>query len=167
MTQREFYLERLRAERPAFLRMLRALPAERMDYKPHERSPSAEQVAWTMTKEMGNCVEVVRDHRTEWKSEPAPTLEEMVALYEKWSGELLERVAAMDDEAWNRTAQFYFNGKVVSEQPPATFLWFILFDAIHHRGQLSAYVRPMGGKVPATYGPSGDERPSQAPAKET
>jgi uncharacterized damage-inducible protein DinB len=48
---------------------------------------------------------------------------------------------------------------MVSEQPIGGFLWFILFDAIHHRGQLSAYIRPMGGKVPAIYGPSGDSRP--------
>jgi uncharacterized damage-inducible protein DinB len=49
---------------------------------------------------------------------------------------------------------------MVSEQPVGQFLWFILFDAIHHRGQLSAYLRPMGGKVPAIYGPSADEHGS-------
>ena len=38
------------------------------------------------------------------------------------------------------------------------FLWFILFDAIHHRGQLTVYIRPMGGTVPGVYGPSGDSR---------
>jgi uncharacterized damage-inducible protein DinB len=36
-------------------------------------------------------------------------------------------------------------------------LWGLLFDAVHHRGQLSAYIRPMGGKVPSIYGPSGDD----------
>src|SRR5689334_7291005 len=35
-------------------------------------------------------------------------------------------------------------------------LWIALFDAVHHRGQLSAYIRPMGGKVPSIYGPSAD-----------
>jgi uncharacterized damage-inducible protein DinB len=35
--------------------------------------------------------------------------------------------------------------------------------SIHHRGQLSAYLRPMGAKVPQIYGPSGDE-PMTAPA---
>jgi GMP synthase (glutamine-hydrolysing) len=49
-------------------------------------------------------------------------------------------------------------GKMVMEMPIGEFLWFILFDAIHHRGQLSAYIRPMGGSVPAIYGPSGDSR---------
>lgn len=160
ITLREFYLKRQRAERPAFLRVLRALPADRMDYQPHERSPSAQQLVWTLTSELRTCLDVVKDHRTEWKSEPAPPLADMIELFEKWSQELSERVEAMDDEAWNRTAQFYFKGKVVSEQPAKQFLWFILFDAIHHRGQLSTYLRPMGGKVPAIYGPSGDERPS-------
>ena len=37
------------------------------------------------------------------------------------------------------------------------FLWYLFFDAIHHRGQLSTYIRPMGGQVPSIYGPSGDD----------
>ena len=36
-------------------------------------------------------------------------------------------------------------------------LWIALFDVVHHRGQLSTYIRPMGGKVPSIYGPSADE----------
>jgi uncharacterized damage-inducible protein DinB len=84
----------------------------------------------------------------------------MIALFEQRYNELTERVAAMDEEAWNRTAKFYYEGKVVSEQPAERFLWMIHFDAIHHRGQLTTYLRPMGSKVPAIYGPSGDERPS-------
>jgi len=36
-------------------------------------------------------------------------------------------------------------------------LWIALFDFIHHRGQLTTYIRPMGGKVPSIYGPSGDD----------
>jgi uncharacterized damage-inducible protein DinB len=35
--------------------------------------------------------------------------------------------------------------------------WGFFFDAIHHRGQLSTYLRPMGSTVPSIYGPSGDE----------
>jgi len=50
----------------------------------------------------------------------------------------------------------------VSEQPVGQFLWLILFDGIHHRGQLSAYMRPMGGTVPSIYGPSADSRATWA-----
>ena len=79
-------------------------------------------------------------------------------MFEQWSQELTDLVAGLDDASWNRVAQFYYDGKVVSEQPVGQFLWFILFDSIHHRGQLAAYLRPMGAKVPSIYGPSADSR---------
>jgi uncharacterized damage-inducible protein DinB len=41
--------------------------------------------------------------------------------------------------------------------PVGDFSWFVLHDQIHHRGQLSVYVRMAGGKVPSIYGPSHDE----------
>jgi uncharacterized damage-inducible protein DinB len=160
MTLREFYVERRRAELPVFLAVLKALPADRMDYKPSERCPSAGQLVWTLTSELRSCLEVAKQNRAEWRGDPAPPLPEMLGLFEKWSQELMDMVAAMTEESWNRNAQFYYNGKMVSEQPVGQFLWFILFDAIHHRGQLSAYLRPMGGKVPAIYGPSADARPA-------
>ncbi len=160
MSLREFYLERRRAELPVFLKVLKALPEDQIQYKPHERSPSAEQLVWTLTWELRSCVDVARDHRAEWNTEPAPPLPRMIALFEQWSNELIERVSAMDDGEWNRTAKFYYNGQLVSEQPAERFLWMIHFDAIHHRGQLTTYLRPVGSKVPAIYGPSADERPS-------
>jgi uncharacterized damage-inducible protein DinB len=158
MTTREFYLERLKAEVPVFLRVLKALPKNQLSYKPHERSPSAEQLVWTLAAELKVCLDVVKDYKAEWKEIPPPPPEEMVEKYEHWSSELIARVSSIDDASWERIAQFYYQGKVVLEQPVGGFLWFILFDAIHHRGQLSAYLRPMGSKVPAIYGPSADEQ---------
>jgi uncharacterized damage-inducible protein DinB len=158
MTTREFYLERLKAEVPVFLRVLKALPKNQLSYKPHERSPSAEQLVWTLAAELKVCLDVVNNYKAEWKEIPPPPPEEMVEKYERWSSELIARVSSIDDASWERIAQFYYQGKVVLEQPVGGFLWFILFDAIHHRGQLSAYLRPMGGKVPAIYGPSADEQ---------
>jgi len=159
MTNREFYLERRRAEMPVFLKVLRAVPADQLDYKPHERSPSAGQLMWTLTAELRSCLDVVLTGRAEWKSEPAPSYADMLALFEAWSNELTERVAAMEDEAWERNAPFFYQGRMVSEQPAGAFLWMVLFDAVHHRGQLTTYLRPMGSKVPAIYGPSADEQP--------
>jgi uncharacterized damage-inducible protein DinB len=57
----------------------------------------------------------------------------------------------------NETVQFYTGPKTLGDFKVIDFLWFMLLDCIHHRGQLSAYLRPVGGKVPAIYGPSGDE----------
>jgi uncharacterized damage-inducible protein DinB len=158
MTTRDFYLDRRRAELPVFMRVLKALPKEALGYKPHDRSPSAEQIVWLLTKELRSCLDVVIDNRAEWNELPPPPFDQMLELFERWSTELIDRVSKLDEAAWGRKAQFYYQGKMVNEQPVGTFLWFILFDAIHHRGQLSAYLRPMGGKVPSIYGPSADER---------
>ena len=156
MTLREFYLKRANAEIPVFLKVLKALPKD-LSYKPHDRSPSAEQLAWTVTYEMKALIDVVTTGKSEWENITPPGLDEMIAKYEKWSTELLEKVAALDDESQERNAQFLYQGHVVMEKPTVEFLWDFMFDAIHHRGQLSAYLRPMGGKVPSIYGPSADD----------
>lgn len=158
MTLREFYLERRRAEFPIFMKVLNALPADRLDYKPHDRSPSAEQIVRTMTMELQACVDAATKRRAEWTPAPPRPFREMLDLFQQWYGELTDAVSKMDDASWDQTAQFFYGGKMVSEQPISQFLWFIHFDAIHHRGQLTTYLRPMGGTVPAVYGPSADSR---------
>ena len=65
------------------------------------------------------------------------------------------QVSKSGSKAW--LYRFMLNGKVRMEMPVSQFLWMFFFDAIHHRGQLSTYIRPMGGKVPSIYGPSGDD----------
>jgi uncharacterized damage-inducible protein DinB len=160
MTLREFYVERQKTELPVFLKVLKALPKDQLSYKPNDRSPSAEQLVWRLTGNLQACLGAVTEKKYERKAVSPPPLDEMLRLFERWSNELIERVSKMDEASWNSTAQFYYGGKLASEQPVGTFLWFVLFDAIHHRGQLSAYLRPMGGKVPAIYGASADERPA-------
>src|ERR1044072_7424222 len=132
MTSREFYLERRRAENPIFVRVMQAIPKEGMDYKPHERSPSAGQIMWTMTNELRSCVMVAKENRGEWMMDPPPPYEEIQRQFEQLLEELTSAVEQMDDAQWDATAKFYFKGKMVNEQPAGQFLWYILFDAIHH-----------------------------------
>src|SRR5664280_1522328 len=76
---------------------------------------------------------------------------------EKAQAQLLERVARLDKATWEREAEFAMDGHVAWKAPLGEMMWGLLFDAIHHRGQLSTYIRPMGGKVPSIYGPSADD----------
>jgi hypothetical protein len=71
MTLQEFLRSRLEAEKPTFLRVLRALPADRMDYRPHERSPSAAEIVRTMVAELQGCTHLIDRGRIDW-SPPAP-----------------------------------------------------------------------------------------------
>jgi uncharacterized damage-inducible protein DinB len=158
MTNREFYLQRLQAELPVFIKVLKALPADRLDYKPHDRSPSAEQLLGTLAGEHEVCVTVITERRGEWKGGDPKPYAEMVQTFERSAQAVVDHVGKMDDAGWEQNAQFFHGGKQVSEQPVGQFLWMILFDAIHHRGQLTTYLRPMGAKVPAIYGPSADAK---------
>src|SRR6185436_4575166 len=116
MTLRDFYLKRAKAEFPVFLKVLKALPKD-LSYKPHDRSPSAEQLAWTVTYEMKALIDVVNTGKSDWENITPPGRDEMIAMYEKWSTELLEKVAALDDSSQDRNAQFLYQGHVVMEKP--------------------------------------------------
>lgn len=157
MSNREFFRARRQAEFPAFVRVLRALPHDKLGYKPHERSPSAAALVWTLTRELRGCCELVETGRINWQPSPPRNLDEMIADFERHHAELDSRVAGLDDEGWNRRGQFLVGSKVSMDLPVADMLWLFLFDGIHHRGQLTTYIRPMGGKVPSIYGPSGDD----------
>lgn len=159
MTNREFYLQCRKQEFPVFVRVLEALPEDQLTYRPHDRCSTAQQIVATMAGELKSCVDAATTYRGEFVVSPAPTHAEMLARFQEWSNELVDRVAQMSDSDWERKAQFFYKGKMVAEQRLCDFLWMIHFDAIHHRGQLTSYLRPMGGKVPAIYGPSADERP--------
>jgi hypothetical protein len=69
-----------------------------------------------------------------------------VAEYENNAAALDSRLATVDDEAWVRPVRLIADGKVMWEAPLGDMLFGFLFDAIHHRGQLSSYLRPMGGE---------------------
>jgi hypothetical protein len=157
MNTREYFSQCFKAEKDKFLRVLKAVPADKTSYKPHERSGAAADIAWTLASELGDACELVDHGSVDFVLKPAPSISDSVAAYEKNASELEKRVARLDDAAWEKNAQFKMDGKVAWEAPLGDMLFGFLFDAIHHRGQLSAYLRPMGAKVPAIYGPSADD----------
>src|SRR5512141_265953 len=158
MNTREHFAETFKSEKPRFVRVIAAVPGDRASYKPHERSSSAGDIVWLLASELHDACDIVDKGELNFVQRPAPaTVAESAAAYEKNAGELEKRVARLDDAAWERKARFLMDGKVAWEAPLGEMLWGFLLDAVHHRGQLSAYLRPMGAKVPSIYGPSGDD----------
>ena len=80
----------------------------------------------------------------------------LVARSEGRLAELAGRLAAMGQQQWEQIATLTANGRPILTKPLGEILWLFLFDAIHHRGQLSTYLRPLGARVPSIYGKSGD-----------
>ena len=169
MTNREFFIRRWSQEYPAFVDVCKALPASRLDYRPHPSSRSAgELVALLVAIEQG-CIALCEAGKTSYSSgfrwHPATgftRLEDMIAAYERYHDDLADRLEKLDDTTWNHAA-WLIRGEqeILLKDTVGGLLWIALFDAVHHRGQLSTYIRPMGGKVPSIYGPSAD-----APARE-
>jgi uncharacterized damage-inducible protein DinB len=158
MTNLEFCLARRKNEIPAFLRVLKALPQDRLDYKPDPKSRSAAQLAWVLAAEEAALVTLIDKGEVEWKEEPPPaSVDEIVAVYERNSAAVNDRLAKLDAAAWGKKVRMLMGGQPVWEDTLQEFVWGFLFDAVHHRGQLSTYLRPMGGKVPSIYGPSADD----------
>ena len=155
---REYFAECFKAEKPRFLRVMQAVPADKTAYRPHEKSSNAGDIVWLVASEWGDACEIIDKGKVEFVLRPAPAkVQDSVAAFEKNAAEIEKRLAKMDDAAWEKNAQFLMDGKVAWEAPVGEMLYGFLFDAIHHRGQLSSYLRPMGAKVPSIYGPSADE----------
>ena len=140
------------------MNVLKALPAERFDYRPHERSPSAAEIVWTLARETEMCCHLVDAGQFNWVAETPPAdPEAILSAFQKRYAALDDEIARLSESGWQNKARLLIDGKLYREVPVGEFLWYIFFDAIHHRGQLSTYIRPMGGQVPAIYGPSGDD----------
>ncbi len=158
MNTREHLVKCFADERPRFVRVCRAVPPDQLSYRPHPRSTSAGDLVWLLASELGDACELLDRGEVSFVPRPAPkTLEESIKAYERNADELEKRLAKAGDEMWGKKARFLVEGKVAWEAPLGEMLWGFLLDAIHHRGQLSAYLRPMGAKVPSIYGPSADD----------
>ena len=158
MSTREHFSECFKSEVPRFVRVLKAVPAAEAGWKPHPRSMSAADIVSLLANELKDACDVLDKGEVAFVQHPAPpTVAESVKAYEKNAAGVKRRLAKVKDAAWKKKARFLVDGKVVWEAPLGEMMWGFLFDAIHHRGQLSTYLRPMGGKIPSIYGPTADD----------
>jgi uncharacterized damage-inducible protein DinB len=123
------------------------------DYRPDPKSRTAQEIAWQIVCEERMIVEALETGTVVWAPPPMPaTMTEVRAAYEQQSAGMAERWTALPAERWDGTLDFFG-----SERPASPMAWSFLFDIVHHRGQITTYLRPMGSTVPQIYGPSGDE----------
>jgi uncharacterized damage-inducible protein DinB len=126
---------------------------EGSDYRPDPKSRTAQEIAWQIVCEEKMLIDGLETGTVEWSPAPMPeTMKEVVDAYARQSAAIIERWSALPDERWNGTLEFFG-----SKRPASPMAWSFLFDVVHHRGQISTYLRPMGSTVPQIYGPSGDE----------
>jgi len=158
MTNLEFCIARRKSELPAFVRVLKAVPQGRLDYRPDPKARTAAELAWILAAEEEALLALLDKGAVEWKdTKPPARIDEIVATFERSAAAVNERLGRLDEGGWEKKVKMLVEGAGAWEDTMSAMFWGFLFDAVHHRGQLSTYLRPMGGKVPSIYGPSADD----------
>lgn len=158
-----FLLSNLEGEIGITTSVFNAAPADRLDYRPDPRSKTALGLIRHITLEDEWMLSAVVDGQFG----PLPddsdacgvmTPADAAARYKERIPHLIERIRQLSGEALTREVDLF--GAI--KMPAIGFLSLALRHSAHHRGQLSAYLRAMGGKVPPIYGPSADTQVATA-----
>ncbi len=158
MTTLELCRKRRKAETPTFIKVLKAMPEEKLDYRPAPKSRTAREIAWCLAQSEAALIALLDTGTIEWKEgQPPARLAEIVGAFERSANGVNERLEKLSEAGWQKKGRFLMGEGQAWEDSIEEFLWGFLSDSIHHRGQLTAYLRPMGGKVPSIYGPSADD----------
>ncbi|MGH9364696.1 MAG: DinB family protein, partial [Thermoanaerobaculia bacterium] len=161
MTIAEIYLREFDSEMEATRRLLDRLPSDRLDWTPHPKSRSLGQLA-THIAELPRWG--LRIEGTSWAvgSEKAPALNTAAEFLTRFDENVRAgraSIAAKTDGQLRERLTVTREGKTFFELPKVSILRRVLLNhLIHHRGQLTVYLRLNGVALPAIYGPTADEQ---------
>ncbi|MGH9522408.1 MAG: DinB family protein [Terriglobales bacterium] len=152
---RELILSTMAGESKTTRKIIGAVPEVAKDWRPDRLSRTARELAWHLAYEEVLLLNMVADMKIAMSEAPAgpATIAEILRYYDEKLPPALSRVRDMTAEQLLTPVPFF--GLVT--EPLFRYLILINNHSIHHRGQLSSYLRSMGGKVPSIYGPSADE----------
>jgi uncharacterized damage-inducible protein DinB len=157
-TEKDMFLMGAEREFQTTLNVLQAYPSTKLDLKPHEKSQTARDLMWVLVAGKLATDKIIAGKLALDPIPPAPkTREELIAAFKRAHKGQIEKVGQLSQQEFNALIKVQAGPRDFMEVRRADALWFLAMDGIHHRGQLSVYLRMAGGKVPSIYGPSGDE----------
>jgi uncharacterized damage-inducible protein DinB len=140
-------------------RVLHAMAEAQSEFRPHPRSQCAREIASIFSLGQGGIAAALTNN-WQWPPQfpPTPaTYAQVLANFEATNHAAFQALENTPDARLFETVPFITGPKQMGEVRVIDLMWFMLLDSIHHRGQLSIYVRMTEGKVPSIYGPSADE----------
>jgi uncharacterized damage-inducible protein DinB len=149
------FIDTIQNETETTKKVIRAVPEDKKSYKPDPKSMSANELAWHIaTSECWFLGGIVAGQFDMSGEPPAPpsSIRGIVEWYETNHRALLNKLKDLPAESVVKPIPL-----MGMELPAVAYLNFLNLHSSHHRGQLSAYLRPMGAKVPSIYGGSADE----------
>lgn len=157
----ESFLPEFDAEMASTRRLLERVPADRLDWKPHPKSMSLGQLATHVTElpRWGTRFEASTFQIGSEKAPPLTTAAEFLARFdENVTGSRAAIERKTDDEMLQEFTVLRGNGEVFLRLKRKSLLRRVLLNhLIHHRGQLTVYLRQNDVPLPPIYGPTADE----------
>lgn len=156
------FLQAYEREHATTMRVLRAYPTDQLDLRPHPRSKNARELGWVFVLERGLGAMVFKDEFADsagtGEAPAAPdSWDEILTALESSHRDFADLIRSTPDDDLFANVRFLTGPQTIGEVTRLEWLWFLLSDEIHHRGQFSVYLRMADGKVPSIYGPSADE----------
>jgi uncharacterized damage-inducible protein DinB len=154
----------LKSEADKTRRHLERLPDSAWSWKPHEKSSSLGQLASHLVDCLNFAKSVFTEDRSNidlatWRPSRAESRDALLAAYDAAVEEALTAMATHPDRDARGTWEMAVNGTVrISRDRESAFADMTLHHLIHHRGQLTVYLRLLDVPVASTYGPTADER---------
>lgn len=145
-------------------RVLERVPSDKLAWKPHAKSMSLGELAHHVASTPGQisawALSDVLDFATAQRPEPGKSTAEILATHDESITKAKGVANQLGDAGLMRDWEGQMNGNTLFKMPKAAlFRTIALNHWIHHRGQLSVYLRLLDVPVPAMYGPSADENP--------
>ncbi len=138
-------------------KVLAAVPETNPDYRPDPKARTALEIAWhIVSSEIWFLEGLINGEFKMEEAEQPDTVKKVsdaITWYESKAPGMLASFRALPAEKLAAPIDFFG----VLNLPAVSYLSFLVSHTVHHRGQLSVYLRPMGGKVPSIYGGSADE----------
>ena len=151
-----FQMSNLQREHATTRKIIETVPLDKSEYRPDPVAMSALDLCWHIAATENRFLRAVIEAEFKFGNSARPDSVRDTADIARWYTETFEKnfneLSQLPGEQLAKVVDF----RGIMQLPAVAFLTLCMHHTIHHRGQLSVYLRPMGAKVPAIYGESYD-----------
>lgn len=147
--------------------VLGCVPDDQLGFKPHEKSMTlgrlaghvAEMPSWAAHTLQHEVLDITPNADGTNNAHTMTSKADTLHKFDQWCSEARSALLATPDQAYAQIWKLTGNGQTYLEMPRSVVLRNVVLNhMIHHRGQLSVYLRLLGRPVPGIYGPSADDQ---------
>ena len=157
MAEKQEFIQTWEEEFGRTMKVLKSFPADKLDVTPGPGARSAKEIVESLSLLESFVDGSIRGQLSSSPTKLKSSLDEFVKTYEQIHQDRVRQLEKLTDDQFKKPITVTTGPRQTGEMPLGKYLWFLLHDHIHHRGQLTVYNRLAGGKLPSVYGPSADE----------